>query len=237
MMLSVSNISKSFGKKRVLNDVSLDFDHGVLGFIGPNGAGKSTLIKIILGLVKPDGGDVRILGKRMGDDRIGVIKNIGVLHEKCIYPSTVSGSEYLEFMSSYKGVARDELKSACEFAGVQDYIHRPIGSYSAGMLQRFGFADAIVGFPRLVILDEPTSNLDPLARRDILQKISTLHREHGMSFIISTHVLSEPGRVCTHVMILNAGVQLAYGPLAEYERKTGTSDLEEIFISILGGTR
>lgn len=234
MMINVKHISKSYGGKLVLNDISFAFDNGVMGFIGPNGAGKSTLIKIILGLVAPNEGEVNILDKNMSTNRMGIMRNIGVLHEKCIYPPTVKGSEYIEFMSKYKGVTTEDLKKICEFAGVYDYIHKPIGSYSAGMLQRFGFAESIVGFPKLVILDEPTSNLDPLARREILNKINVLHKEHDMSFIISTHILSELEKICSDIMILNSGVQLACGKLSEYEKRLGTNNLEDIFISILG---
>lgn len=234
MILEAENVSKTYGEKEVLQNVSFSFDGGIMGFIGPNGAGKSTLIKIILGLVTPNGGTVQIQENTIGTKRSEIMRSIGVLHEKCFYPPKVKGSEYLKFMGQYKNVTIDDLKNVCEFVGIQDYVHNPIGSYSAGMLQRFGFAEAIVGFPPLVILDEPTSNLDPVARREILKKIRFMHEEYGMNFIVSTHILSELEKVCTHIMILNSGVQLACGRMDEYIRKMGTSDLEEIFISILG---
>jgi len=187
MILEANNVSKTYGEKEVLQNVSFSFDDGIMGFIGPNGAGKSTLIKILLGLVTPSGGTVEIHGNTIGTKRSDIMKSIGVLHEKCFYPPKVKGSEYLKFMGQYKNVTIDDLK-----------------------------------------------NVDPVARREILKKIRFMHEEHGMNFIVSTHILSELEKVCTHIMILNSGVQLACGRMDEYIRKMGTSDLEEIFISILG---
>jgi ABC-2 type transport system ATP-binding protein len=189
---------------------------GILGFVGPNAAGKSTTLKILLGLVRASGGEARVFGLDAWRDSYQIRKRVGVLHEKPGFPGWVKGIEYLEYLARLKDcseprkVALEELRSfeleqACE---------RKIGTYSAGMVQRLGLAQAFIGEPELVFLDEPTANLDPLGRAEFLDMIKERSKSAGVSVIISTHILSELERVCDSVAIISGGVVLESGRLS-----------------------
>lgn len=217
-----------------LKGINFSFDKGILGLIGPNGAGKSTLIKILVGLLRPTKGKGLIMG---GDafSNTDLLKHVGVLQEKPAYPPDVSGRDFLSFMTIFKELEEDSVEETCKTVGITNYVDQKIGSYSAGMLQKFGIADAIIGNPSLVILDEPTSNLDPLGRIEVLDIIGALHRR-GMNFIVSTHILSELGRVCTDILILNEGRVIAEGSLDELGRVSENekvTDLEKLFMRYL----
>jgi ABC-2 type transport system ATP-binding protein len=144
-----------------------------------------------------------------------------VLHEKPRFPSWVTGREYLEYSAKLKEVSgvAGEIERVSELCGLASFIDRKIGTFSAGMVQRLGLADALIGNPELVILDEPTANLDPLGRFEILNRIRQMRDEEGISFLISTHILSELERVCDSVVILNEGDILAYGTVPELSHK------------------
>jgi len=217
-----------------IKNIDFIFDEGVLGLIGPNGAGKSTMIKILMGLLRPSKGDAILLGENAFSNP-AILKKVGILHEKPAYPPDVTGREFLEFMAVFKDLEKSDVNEACNIMKITGYIDKKIGSYSAGMLQRFGIADAILGKPNLVILDEPTSNLDPLGRIDVLNIIGALHTE-AISFIVSTHILSELGKVCTDALILNEGRVIAEGKIGDLGRindDKSTCDLEMIFLHYL----
>jgi len=221
-----------------LKGVDFTFDEGILGLIGPNGAGKSTILKILIGLLRASKGKGLIMGADASSNS-DVLKNIGILHERPAYPPDVSGRDFLDFMAVFKDLEDGAVDETSEIMGIEGYIDNKIGSYSAGMVQKFGIADAILGYPKLVILDEPTSNLDPLRRIDVLGTINDLHNE-GMNFIISTHILSELGKVCTDALILNEGKIIADGSLEKLGRISGKrniKDLEKIFMHYLKAVR
>ncbi len=216
-LVSVEGLSKRYGRIRALDDASFTVEKGVTGLIGPNGAGKSTFIKIVLGLIRPSGGDAKIFGLDSRRERNRIMERVGVLHEKPSLPSWVSAKQYLEHVASLKRLsdASDEIERVSEICSLSGYIERRVGTFSAGMAQRLGLAGALIGKPDLVILDEPTANLDPLGRYDVLSKIKKLRDEDQMNFLISTHILSELEKVCDSVIILNEGSVLAYGSLSD----------------------
>jgi len=234
-LIELSGLHKQYENgTHALRGVNYTFDGGILGLIGPNGAGKSTMIKILIGLLRPTKGTGLILGRDAFADP-NLLKDVGILHEKPAYPPDVSGRDFLEFIAEFKDLETDSVDEACKIMAITDYADNKIGSYSAGMLQRFGIADAILGMPKLVILDEPTSNLDPLGRIDVLDIIRTLHTE-GINFIVSTHILSELGKVCTNALILNEGRVIADGDmekLGKISEGRRIRDLEKIFIHYL----
>jgi len=233
-IIEISSLAKRYGDKEVLRGVSMSFQGGIWGIIGPNGAGKSTLIKILLGLIKPSGGHAKVFGKDPFARREEILRDVGVLHECNVFPPQMSAMDYLGYAARLKGKTGEDVRAAVECAGTSGYVGKRISSLSAGMLQRVGFTNAILGFPRLVILDEPTSNLDPLARRQILRIIGDIHREHGTNFLISTHILPELERVCTDVMILNDGEQLLCSSYDDIRERFGTGVLEDVFIKVMG---
>lgn len=212
-LIKVDGLVKLYGKIEALNKVTFELGDGITGLIGPNGAGKSTLIKILLGLISADAGESMLLGMDCWKNRDKILEKVGVLHEKPRFPSWVTGREYLEYSAKLKMTSgfAEEVERVCEMFGIIDFIDRKIGTFSAGMVQRLGLADAIIGKPELVILDEPTANLDPIGRLDILTRIGHLRDKEGINFLISTHILSELERVCDNVVILNEGIILTYG--------------------------
>jgi ABC-2 type transport system ATP-binding protein len=145
------------------------------------------------------------------------MERVGVLHEKPSLPSWVTARQYLEYVAQLKRLenVRQEVERVSEICSLSGYIDRRIGTFSAGMAQRLGLADALIGKPELVILDEPTANLDPLGRYDVLTKVKRLRDEEGINFLISTHILPELEKVCDNVVILNEGTVLTYGPFKE----------------------
>jgi len=224
-LISVDGLTKHYGRVKALEKASFTVGTGVTGLIGPNGAGKSTLIKIALGLVRPTYGEARVFGLDSRKERSKIMERVGVLHEKPRFPYWVTGREYLEYSAKLKRISdvTGEIKGISEICGLTDFVDRKIGAFSAGMVQRLGLADALIGKPELVILDEPTANLDPLGRHDVLDKIKRLRDEDGMNFLISTHILSELEKVCDNVVILNEGTVLTYGSfddlLSKYSRR------------------
>jgi ABC-2 type transport system ATP-binding protein len=216
-LIQVDALTKRYGRFKALENASFTVDRGVTGLIGPNGAGKSTLIKIVLGLVRQTGGEARVFGLDSRRDRDRVMQRVGVLHEKPSLPPWVSARQYLEYVARLKRITdlKGEVERVSEICALTNYVDRRIGTFSAGMAQRLGLAGALVGKPDLVVLDEPTANLDPLGRYDVLAKIRKLRDEDGMNFLISTHILSELEKVCNNVVILNEGKVLTYGPFDE----------------------
>lgn len=220
-LISVSELTKRYGKVEALRKVSFNVEKGVTGLIGPNGAGKSTLIKILLGLIDANQGEAKVFGYDSRRERSKILEKVGVLHEKPSLPSWVTARQYLEYVAKLKRLqnVEEEIEKVCETCNLTDFIDRKIGTFSAGMVQRLGLADALIGKPELVILDEPTANLDPLGRFEVLTKIKRLRDEEDISFLISTHILSELERVCDNVVILNEGSVLTYGRISELVSK------------------
>lgn len=216
-------LEKNYGEVRALNGLNLRVSSGIYGFIGLNGAGKTTTIKILVGALKPDSGEAHVLGYDSVRESLRIRQKIGVLHEKPSFPKNVSGLDYLIFVAQLYGLSLNDAKkhsqNILEELGLSTFATRPTGSYSAGMKQRLGLAQALVGNPELVILDEPTANLDPIGRGELLDKIRKLQADKGVNFLISSHILSELQTVCDHVGIINNGVMLEQGEVQEVAQK------------------
>ena len=220
-LISVNELTKRYGRVEALRKVSFTVEKGVTGLIGPNGAGKSTLIKILLGIITANQGEAKIFGLDSRKERSKIMERVGVLHEKPSLPPWVTARQYLDYVANLKRLANinEEIKRVSEICGLTNFIDRRIGTLSAGMVQRVGLADALIGKPELVILDEPTANLDPLGRFDVLTKIKRLRDDEDVNFLISTHILSELEKVCDSVIILNEGLVLTYGLFNELSSK------------------
>lgn len=217
----VREIFKRYGKIQALRGLSFKVGREILGLVGPNGAGKTTTIRILIGLTKPDKGDVVVLGLNPWKDGHLLRIKTGVLHEKPQYPQWLSGFSFLERIAKLKLVQNPKKASieALSMFGLKDASDRKIGGYSAGMIQRLGLAQAFMGDPELVILDEPTANLDPPARSFVLERIMELQREKSISVIISTHILSELERICNTVVFIKNGKVVESGSLNFLRKK------------------
>ncbi len=215
--ISIRGLRKNFGSFTALENVDLEVPEGVcFGFLGPNGAGKTTTIKIILGLLEPSGGEVRVFGEKAGS--YSVRRRIGYLPERIEYHNHVLCIDFLKYVGilnhmkplSAEKVAREILT----WVGLEGWEEQPIGSLSAGMKQRLGLAQALMGNPDLLILDEPTTNLDPLGRKEILDKVRELVNE-GKTVLFSSHILSEVETVSDYVGIIYKGRTLRQGKLKD----------------------
>ena len=220
------SVTKRFGATAALDGLSLKIYRGINGLIGPNGAGKTTAIRLSLGLIKPNAGSAELFGFDCWSNSYAIRSKVGVLYEKLAFYDHLSGLEQLTLMAKLKGASESlvELKELLRLVELDEAAHdRRIGGYSAGMRQRLGLAQALLGNPELVILDEPTSNLDPLNRAKILELIAFLNKEKNTSFLISSHILSELERVCDIFILMNKGKLLRQGGLEQMIDKTSTT--------------
>lgn len=191
-VIKVRGALKRYGAIRAVDGIDLDVQEGeVYGLIGHNGAGKSTLIKIMLGLVKPDAGEVHIMGRpARGEDFRDVRRRIGYMPENVIFYDNLSGLETMRFFAGLKGADLKTCVVLLEKAGLGDALKRPVRGYSKGMRQRLGFAQALLGNPRLLFLDEPTAGLDPGGVREFYEILAEL-KQQGVTVVLSSHNLAE----------------------------------------------
>lgn len=218
-------LTKRFGKNEALRGLSFKIYKGINGLIGPNGAGKTTAIRLSLGLIKPDTGKAEMFGYDCWKESLEIRQRIGILYEKVAFYDGLSGFDQLSLMAKLKGVAYPsiEVKRVLKLVELEkDAQYRKIAGYSAGMRQRLGLAQALIGEPELVILDEPTSNLDPLGRGQVLSLIKDLQKDKGISFLISSHILSELERVCDNFVLMNKGKTIKEGSLEQLLGITST---------------
>ena len=232
-MLKIKNISKSYGAQRVLNSICQEFGAGrIVGLLGPNGAGKSTLMKIVTGYIAADEGEVLIDGKRVSVDDVATKRLVGYLPEHNPLYLDMYVREYLEFVAEVyglKGVARREtVEEVIERTGLTVEANKKIGQLSKGYRQRVGIAAAIIHNPRVLILDEPTTGLDPNQLIEIRQLIKDLGRDRLVIF--STHIMQEVEQVCDDVIVINKGNVIEQGEKDALVAKYGS--IESIFLSI-----
>lgn len=221
--ISVSGLNKSFGRKSVLNDLSFNIpENSIAGFLGPNGSGKTTTLRILLGLLPVKNGIIELLGYKVPKYRINALEQIGAVVENPNFIEGMTAKENLYWFGSlYKPVSRNRIMEAIELVGLKDAAKQRFGTFSSGMKQKLGVAFGILHKPKLLILDEPTSGMDPMGRvqmREILQRI---HAEEKTSIFLSSHLLDEIQRLCNYVVIINNGSTKKEGFVSELlsERK------------------
>ena len=218
-LVVAKDLAKSYGKVIAVDGLDLTLDEGfVTGLIGPNGAGKTTTIKMILGLLKPDRGYVEVFGQDPWDNT-AIRSLIGVIYEKAFFPPHQKTLDYLKRVCRVFGVHESRALEVLELVNLQEASDRAIKALSAGMLQKFAIAHALIHKPKLVIADEMTANLDPQARSALLDLVLQLHKTEKVTFLLSSHILPELSRVCDSMAIINEGKVWAYGKLAELYEK------------------
>lgn len=220
-IVKTASVVKSFGSNFALNGLDLKVPKGIAGFIGRNGAGKTTAIGVLLGLLKPNGGEATVFGLDCWRDSYEIRRRLGVMHEVNAYPGSFTGTHFLTHVARIYGVGQVEqrVKDALRDVGLADVGEKKIKAYSAGMFRRLGLAQALIGDPELAVLDEPTANIDPLGRITLLDRIKELHKERGTSFLISTHILSDLEKVCNWLSIIDAGKIVDQGNIKELAEK------------------
>lgn len=201
-----------------VSNLSLKVPKGVFGFLGPNGAGKTTTIEILVGAVKPTSGTAYILGYDILGESMETRKRIGYLPENPGFYSDMSGFRFLRYMGELDGLSRsrasERAKELLEWIGLDSWADSPIARYSMGMRQRLGMAQSLLSDPPVVFLDEPTANLDPLGRADLLERVQSLGKQ-GKTVFVSTHILSEIEQMADHIAIINNGELIEHGSLQE----------------------
>lgn len=214
LVISLRNVSKTFGAVHAVTDIDLDIRRGeMLGLIGHNGAGKSTLFKMMLGLLPVSAGEIRVCGVDIASDAFrNVRRDIGYLPENVVLYDNLTGLETLKFFGRLKGVPASACGPVLERVGLSHAADRRVHGYSKGMRQRLGFAQALLGSPRLLFLDEPTSGLDPEAIRDFYLTLAAL-RSEGVTMVLTSHILAEIQERVDRLAILAAGRLQALGSL------------------------
>ena len=206
-VLELVNLGKKIRKKQIVKDVNLSLNPSqIYGFLGPNGAGKTTTIRMIVGLIKPNEGFINICGHNIASDFIAAMSNVGCIIESPDLYKFMTGIEnLLQFAAMDKRITQGRIHEVVELVGLRHRIVDKVGTYSLGMRQRLGIAQAILCRPRLLILDEPTSGLDPAGITDFRKLIKKLAYEDGMSVFIYSHLLSEAQQMCDNVAIIKQG--------------------------------
>lgn len=216
-VLELKNLEKSFGKLEVIRDLSFAVEeHSVFGFIGKNGAGKTTTMKMILGFLQPDTGEIYVNGERVAYGNTKTNRHIGYLPDVPEFYGYMSPKEYLRLCGEITGLSRevtqDRSKELLSMVGLEN-TNRRIRGFSRGMKQRLGIAQALLNEPRLLICDEPTSALDPIGRKEILDILS-IARERT-TIVFSTHILSDVERIADSIGVINDGKLILEGPVQE----------------------
>ena len=232
------DIVKRHGQHLAVNHLNLDIYEGdVLGLLGPNGAGKTTTIKMLCGLLDPDGGAIQILGKKQTSRNLSLRHHIGLVTQEITVFNELSAKENLEYFGSLYGLRGKTLQANVEemlkFVGLTDRKNDKPNTFSGGMQRRLNIACALVHKPKLVIMDEPTVGIDPQSRNHILESIRKLNKS-GTTIIYTSHYMEEITAICNRVSIMDKGSILEEGLLSEITEKYNDASLEEIFLTLTG---
>lgn len=234
MKLELENVVKRYGDKIALGGVSLTLEQGIYGLLGPNGAGKSTMMNVITGnlrpdagIVKADGDNIRALGRKYRE-------MLGYAPQQQGLYDSFSGRRFLSYMATLKEIPRSQQKSEIDrvlnYVNLTDAAKKPIGAYSGGMKQRILIAQAILGEPKIVILDEPTAGLDPKERVRIREKIKEISADKII--LVSTHVVSDIQSIADEIILLKSGEIADRGTVSELCRKYSGEDMEHVYMKL-----
>lgn len=235
-MLELCDITKKYKDKLVLDGVSLSLTNGIYGLLGPNGAGKSTLMNIITGNLQPTGGTVKWNGESLQSLGASYRSLLGYAPQQQGMYDTFSGRRFLSYMATLKGISKRDMQKETErvlsFVNMTEAADRPIGAYSGGMKQRILIAQAILGDPKLVVLDEPTAGLDPKERVRIRERISEL--AGGKIILVSTHVVSDIESIAKEIILIKSGAIIDHAAVEALCRKYQVSQLEDVYMKLFG---
>ena len=217
-IVEIKHLEKRFGKFQAVTDVSFDVYRGdVFGFLGPNGAGKSTTIRAMLSLIKATGGELKLFGKDLSKDRNYILQRIGCIVEKPDFYKYLSAEKNIEIFARLSGVSvtKSKVHEIIEFVGLKGREKDKLSGFSHGMKQRLGIAQTLIHDPELIILDEPTTGLDPQGIIDIRNLILQLKNERNKTVLLSSHILSEIELIATRMVIIAKGKTIVQGSVSE----------------------
>ncbi|KOP71756.1 ABC transporter ATP-binding protein [Cytobacillus solani] len=206
LIIETNQLTKKFSNRYAVENIDLKINKGeIYGFLGPNGAGKTTTIRMLLGLAKPTKGSIHIFGKNMKKEKLNVLKKVGSLVEYPSYYGHLNAYENLEALRILLDAPKSRINEVLSIVRLSNEAKRPVKGFSLGMKQRLGIAAALLGNPELLILDEPTNGLDPSGILEIRELIKSMPKEHGITILVSSHLLSEMDQMATQVGIISKG--------------------------------
>lgn len=217
-IIEVSKLYKTFGRTTVVNNLSFHVMQGdIYGFLGPNGAGKSTTLRMLVSLIKPDSGDISIIGKDLHKNRPEIMRSCGILIERPDFYKYLNAIDNLKVISNSGGVSvsRRRIHEVIEMVGLTGHEHKKVKTYSQGMKQRLGLAQALLHNPALLLLDEPSNGLDPQGIREMRELIISLNKVHGKTILLSSHLLYEIELMANRMLIINKGASVVEGDVFE----------------------
>lgn len=233
-VIEVRGLTKKFRDITAVNNLDLNVYHGdVFGFLGPNGAGKSTTIRMLLSLIKPTAGEIKIFGKSLKQNREEILRKVGAIVEKPDFYLYLSAYKNLEILGKISGAdaSRKKIMEMLELVGLEKRYKSKVKTFSHGMKQRLGLAQALIHDPELIILDEPTTGLDPQGMKEIRDLIIYLSKEKGKTIFLSSHILHEVELIATRMIILNKGTTQVEGTVDELlktDKVTVTFEVDKI---------
>lgn len=227
-VLEVQGLCKKLGNREIIKGIDLQVKDGeIFGFLGPNGAGKTTTIRMLVGLINHDAGEIKICGENI-KNKGKALKNVGAVVENPELYKYLSGRENLMQIARIRKVPKEEVEELIKLVGLENRINDKVRKYSLGMKQRLGLAAALIGNPKLLILDEPTNGLDPSGIIDFREVVKKAVREKGITVFISSHILSEVQNLCDRVAFVNNGVIQAVEDIKNNNMETEKDSLKVI---------
>jgi ABC-2 type transport system ATP-binding protein len=238
--IETTNLTKRYGSLTAVNKLNLKVEKNAIhGFLGPNGAGKTTTIKVLVGLLRADGGTVKVLGQEVRGDNADVRLNMGYMPELPKFPKHLKGWELLDIYGQMYGMntqdRKEQIPKLLETVGLKGREKDFIGKYSKGMQQRLGIAQALLNEPELVVLDEPSLGLDPVGMVEVRELVKEIAKE-GMTVFISSHLLFEVEQICSHVTIIHRGVSLVSDTLQNVSSKFSGPTILQVEVAKLSET-
>lgn len=222
-VLEVENLKKSLGKREIIKDISFSIEEGeIFGFLGPNGAGKTTTIRMLVGLIHPNEGSIKICGYDLKKDTEKALKEVGAVVENPELYKYLTGRENLMQIARIRKIPKESVEETIKLVGLENRIDDKVRKYSLGMKQRLGLAASLLSNPKLLILDEPTNGLDPSGILDFREVVKKAAKEKGMAVFISSHILSEVQHLCDRVAFINHGTIKSVENVVNDSMKTDT---------------
>lgn len=222
-VLEVYNLKKSLGKREIIKNLSFSIEEGeIFGFLGPNGAGKTTTIRMLVGLIHPNEGSIKICGYDLKNDTEKALKEVGAVVENPELYKYLSGRENLMQIARIRNISKEDVEDTIRLVGLEDRIDDKVRKYSLGMKQRLGLAASLLSKPKLLILDEPTNGLDPSGILDFREIVKKAANEKGIAVFISSHILSEIQHLCDRVAFINHGTIKSIESIINDSMKTDT---------------
>ena len=227
-IIAASNLTKRFRRVLAVDGLDLEVERGeVFGFLGPNGAGKSTTLRMMVGLVRPTRGSVRLFGHDVWRERCAALRNVGAMIEAPAFYKYLSGRDNLRVLYNTGGdCTRKQIDEVLDVVGLLERANDKVKSYSQGMRQRLGIALAILGKPDLVLMDEPTNGLDPQGMKEVRDLISRLSREMNLTVFVSSHLLHEVEQICTRIAVVDKGRVIKSGRVSDLLKQSESYDVD-----------